>query len=239
MKVMGKTIDSRIADSFVGDESASEAKEYADKVYAAWKDVSSSLSRNAALVFILIAVFELLAYQKESIALTVGIFTFTNVPVVQIVLPVIVALVVYDGYRLTARWVDLQYAYQDLVEKYAPKLSENELDILIRPSLPAFWGIGISSSYKSGQFAEKFINVTNGIVALAAAFALPLGFAAQAYYQLFGKFGYQNILLWLSVAITTMLTAFSLIYIATWAVEAGRGTDPQRTALHNVPTPKD
>ena len=236
---MGKSIDSRIADSFVGDESAPEAKEYADKVYAAWKDVSSSLSRNAALVFILIAVFELLAYQKESAALTVGTFTFTNVPVVQILLPAIVALVVYDGYRLTARWVDLQYAYQDLVEKYAPKLSENELDILIRPSLPAFWGFGISSSYKSGQFAEKFINVTNGIVVLTAAFALPLGFAAQAYYQLFGKFGYQNILLWFSMAITTILTAFWLIYIIMWAVEQPWDTDPQTTVLDDVPTPTD
>lgn len=216
---MGKSVTNRVADSFVGDESASEAKEYADKVYTAWKDVSNSLSRNATLVFILISVFELLAYQRESAALTVGTFTFTNVPVVQIALPAIVAIVVYDGFRLTARWVDLQNAYQALTKKYAPRLSDNDLDILIRPSLPAFWSIGISASLKSGQFSDKFIYTASEALTIITAFALPLAFEAQAYYRLFGKFGYQNIILWFSVVISTALMAFGLMYIAIWGLE--------------------
>ncbi len=219
---MAKTIGDRISDSFVGDNSVPEAKDYADKVYAAWKDVSASLSRNAVLIFVLIAVFELLAYQKESTVFTVGSFTFTNTPIILVALPAIVAIIMLDGWRLTTRWVDLQYAFQELVKRCAPKLSENDLDILIRPALPAYWSIGIAGSERSGQPSEKFIRSVSGILAVTMTIVTPLAFEAQAYYRLFGKFGYQNILLWFSVSITTILMTCAFVYAWKWGQEPGR-----------------
>lgn len=80
-----------------------EAKEYSDKVYAAWKDISVSLSRSALLIFLLIAVFELLVYQTTSTVISIGTLTFVNSSTVQIVLPAVIAFFIYDGYRLSAR----------------------------------------------------------------------------------------------------------------------------------------
>ena len=44
--------------------SAALAEEYSEKVYSVWQDISATLSRDALLVVLLMAVFELLAYQR-------------------------------------------------------------------------------------------------------------------------------------------------------------------------------
>jgi hypothetical protein len=210
---VGKAIKERISDSFTGDNSAAEARAYSDKVYAAWKDVSSSLSRNAVLIFLLIAAFELIVSQKESSAFVISSFAFTNVPLIQIVLPIIVVILVYDGWRLTKRYLDLQQAYLYLFEEYAINLRQNELDVLIRPIMPAFWSIGISSSEVTGQTSDKFISNVGVVLALVAAWVFPIAFETQAYYRLFDKFGYHDIILWSSMFITALLTICTVVYV--------------------------
>ena len=105
---MGKSVKQRVLDSFQGTGSTEQAKEYSQNVYAAWKDISASLSRSALLIFLLMAVFELLAYQHTSTVISIGTFTLVNAPIVQIVLPTIIAFVIYDGFRLSARWLRLE-----------------------------------------------------------------------------------------------------------------------------------
>lgn len=113
---MGKTIGKRVSDSFADEGSAAQAKEYSEKVYTTWKDISATLSRNTILIFLLAAIFELLTYQRSSATILIGGFAFANAPIVQFALPAIVAFMLYDGYRLTTRWLDVETAYRALVK---------------------------------------------------------------------------------------------------------------------------
>ena len=203
---MEKGIRQRILDSF-DDTSESEAiaKDYSEKVYTAWTDLTGSLRRNVALVFVLAGIFELLAYQSAPSAVTFGSFSFANVPIVQIVLPTIIAFIFYDGYHLTVRWLDLEGAYSVLTNKLVPKMFANDLDHLIRPALPLFWAVGSDVKSEIALSSEKFTARMTLSVGLISVWIFPVAFEGQAFYRLVTKFGYQNIFLWINAGITTIL----------------------------------
>lgn len=147
---MDKSVDQRIRDSFyaewkVGLKDEAEAREYSKSVYAIWQSISALLSRTVLSIFLLMALFELLVYQRTPTAISIGTFTLVNVPIIQIVLPTVVAFLLYDGSRLSARWLRLELVYTELVEIYAPKLRQNGLHYLLEPNLPSFWGVGALS----------------------------------------------------------------------------------------------
>lgn len=218
---IGKSIQNRIVDAFEGDGSEAQAKEYSDKVYATWKDISATLSRDVLFIFLLMAVFELLAYQRSSASISIGSFTLVNAPIVQIALPAIVAFVIYDGIRLTVRWLDLEVAYIELMGIWASAQSDNDLDLFIKPYLPSLWNVGLSPSANIMLRSERFIQVVNTLVSGFLIFVLPVAFESQAYYRLLQKFGYHDIFLWGSASITLLLMLFSTIYaILGWSGSA-------------------
>jgi len=211
---MDKSVRQRILDSFQGDKATVEAKEYSEKVFSAWKDVSASLSRSALLIFLLIAVFELLVYQSTATIISIGTFTFVNSSTVQIVLPIVITFVIYDGFRLSARWLRLERAYVTLTEIYAQRQRDNALDLLIEPNLPSVWGIGTFGLGSTGEkSADEFMRNVNRTMSRIMMFAVPLIFECQAYYRLFQKFGYHNALLWISAIITIILILCVISYI--------------------------
>lgn len=210
---MFKFVSQQISQTFQDDGSKDQAKEYSEKVYAAWKDVSASLSRSAILIFLLMAFFELLIYQHTSTVISIGTFTLVDAPIVQIVLPTIVAFVIYDGFRLSSRWLNLQFAYVLLTEIYAPRQRDNGLDILIKPSLPSFWAIGSSGSNFTGTPADRFMRRVNSIVSYTTLLVVPVAFECQAFYRLIQKFGYYNILLWINLVVTALLLVCTGLYV--------------------------
>ena len=88
----------------------------------------------------------------------------------------------------------------------------NGLDILIRPNLPALWGIGSESS-KSGRISDRFIFKVNSTVMYAAMLVIPVAFECQAYYRLSQKFGYRDIFLWISLVIAAIFGICSAVYV--------------------------
>jgi hypothetical protein len=213
-ETMGKSLERRVSDSFQGHRSADEAKEYSKEVHAAWKAVTASLTRSALLIFLLMAIFELLVYQRPSAVISIGSFTLTNAPIVQIVLPAVIAFIIYDGYRLTVHWLRLQWVYRALTKIFAPKQSDNDFDVLIAPSLPSVWGIGaVSWSHKVATRSDRFIFDVNFIVSPTLMIAVPIAFDCQAYYRLIQEFGYHNVLLWVSIVITVLLGVCTAVYV--------------------------
>ena len=210
---MSKSIPERILDSFQGDESRLQAEEYSAKVYQAWKEISASLGRSALLVFLLIAIFELLVYQPTAAAISVGAFTLSNAPTVQISLPTIVAFVLYDGYRMSVRWLYLQSAYMTLTRMLTPAQAGNSIDLLIRPNLPSLWGIGASPDPAIAMISEKFIFSVNRIMMYFMMALVPVTFEVQAYYHLFLKFNDGNALVWIGLIITALLNISTALYI--------------------------
>jgi hypothetical protein len=208
---MARTIKKRVKEAFP-EGSSVEAKEFADKVLGAWKDVATSLRKMAILFFVLMAVFELLAYQPSSRSFTVGSFSFANTSVVRIALPAIAAYAIYDGFQLTLRWIELETAYYALMAIYAPRVPENDLELLIKPPLPSLWGIGWVGSDENQ--ADRFLSSVKTIFVVVFIFFIPLTFEAQAYYILFGQYGYQNVLVWLSAIFSTAAIVITFTAVA-------------------------
>jgi hypothetical protein len=208
---MAKSIRQRVSDSFDENEIAA-VKEYSDKVYSTWVDTTSTLRRNAVFIFLVAAVFELLVYQKTSSTITFGAISVANSSIVQIALPAVLAFLVYDEIRLTTRWFDLEAAYYALIKKAMPKVDENDLDMLIKPVLPAFWAFGQPGSPKIVQRSEKFNHSLTVGIGIIVIFIFPLAFEGQAYYKLFEKFGYHNTFLLINVSLTVILLACTAIY---------------------------
>jgi len=209
---MAKSVHQRIWDSFP-DNPDVDPKVYGERIFSSWKDVSSSLSRSVVLILGLIALFELLAYQNSSHDFTIGPLSFTNTSTVQVFLPTIIAYVIYDGCHLTIRWMDLQAAYAAIIEKSYPAISENDLDLLVAPVLPAFWAVGRRLSAQNSDRAERFILPVK--VSLAAITAIVLsGFEIQAYCHLFDRFGLRDILLWANTGVTILFLSCTIIYVA-------------------------
>jgi len=94
------TLYQRIRGAFP-DQPDEISKDFADKVLDNWKDVSRSLSRTVTLFFVLVAIFELLAYQHATGSFTIGSFSFAKTSVVKIFLPALIAYLIYDAYNLT------------------------------------------------------------------------------------------------------------------------------------------
>jgi membrane protein YdbS with pleckstrin-like domain len=210
---MGKDFTQRVFDSFPDGKSMPEAKEYSDKVYQAWKDISASLSRSALLIFLLIAIFELLVYQHPATIVSIGTFTFFNAPIVQIALPAVIAFFLYDGYRLSVRWLHLQFAYLTLTRMLTPLQRDNDLDLLITPSLPSLWGIGTVLSPRNADISDIFISRVNDTLMYTMMLVVPISFECQAYYRLVQKFGYGNIFLWIGLVITVLLNISTALYV--------------------------
>jgi hypothetical protein len=227
---VGKSVTERIFDSFQGDESKSQAEEYSAKVYQAWKEISASLGRSALLVFLLIAIFELLIYQPTSADISIGAFTLSNAPIVQIALPTIVAFVLYDGYRMSVRWLHLQWAYMTLTRMLTPLQGDNYLDLLIGPNLPSLWGIGASPGSGIATTSDRFIFRVNRIMMYSTMAIVPIAFEFQAYYRLIQKFSDDNILLWIGLIITALLNISTALYILLGMCAADRRASGERPA---------
>ena len=209
---MAKSVRQRIWDSYeVGLNS--DYKLYEERVFSSWKDVSSSLSKSVFLILGLIALFELLTYQNSSHDLTISSFSIANSSMVQVFLPTIVAYAIYDGCRLTLRWMDLQAAYLAISETNSSAISDNDLDLLIAPVLPAFWAVGKRLSAQNADRGEKFILPMTILLALVTMIVVPLGFEFQAYYHLYNKFGPHNILLWVNAGITALFLFSAATYM--------------------------
>lgn len=159
------------------------------------------------------AVFELLAYQRSSASISIGSFTLVNAPIVQTALPAIVAFLIYDGIRLIIRWLDLETAYIKLVKIYAEPQWHNDLDVFVKPQLFSLWNVGVAPSKDTVLKSEEFIRVANMVISGFLIFLLPVGFECQAYYRLIQKFGYHYIFVWISVAVTVLLSIVTAIYV--------------------------
>jgi hypothetical protein len=210
---MAKTIDQRIRDSFQGDDSAAQAKEYGQRVYETWKDISDSLSRSAIAFFLLMALFEVLAYQRQSVTVSIGSFNLVDAPIVLVFLPAIVAFVLYDGMGLSERWLDLESAYMELVKIYSRKQWDNDLDLLVKPHLSSLWSLGSRPASETARPGDVFMSGVRINFAIVVIILVPVAFECQAYYRLIQKFGYDVALLWVSVLLTTLLLICTYIYL--------------------------
>jgi hypothetical protein len=207
-----KTLKERSKDAF-GDDERSEVDEYLALVLSSWKDVAATMNRSAMLGLGLIALFELLIAQKSLDNLEIGSFTFTNISILQIAIPVIVASSIFNLLYLAKRWVDHQQVYYDLTERFHPGVARNNLAFLIRPQVSAFLRVGAGRpKTENARNADLFSDRVISVFSVLIGWTLPLAFEIQAFVHLFSVYGLSNAVLWVSLAISVGLMCCNYIY---------------------------
>jgi hypothetical protein len=215
---MPKPLSKRISDSFTTDGDEAEAEKYLNSLWSAWRDLSNSLAKLTILLFLIIAVFELLVYQRSPQQIVFASFSLADTPVIQIFLPGVVSYVFYDVVRTTTRWLDIEYTYYKVGHIVHPWLTDNQLDLLTVPMLPGVWRPGTSVSRDNEQAPDKFFYQINRVVSVFFGLILPFIFASQAYYLLYIKYHAQEpLLLWISAAITSFFLVVSFIYMVLYS----------------------
>lgn len=203
-KQAGPAADSKDRSSLLID-----VKEYTNQLYNAWADSCKSVNQKAILVLVLMALFELLTYQSKAQEFTIGSITLANSSIVQTCLPPIVAFLVYDLYVLTERVSNMENAYTEIMKQFGLKLYSNDLHLLVAPLLPSFWSPANSLQDENARSVDRFMDGASAIFSFAALAIFPTAFEVQAFYHLFGKFGFGNPLLWANAAITGILLVCS------------------------------
>jgi hypothetical protein len=208
-----KTIAQRSTDAF-GDDDRTEADAYLEMVSSSWKDIAQAMNRCALLVLGFMALFELLIAQKSLDKLEIGSFTFTNISVLQIAIPVIVACSLFNLIYLGQRWLDHQAVYYSVTRRFYPRMARNNLAFLIRPQVSAFLRVGAGvpapeNMRRSDWFADWVITVFSVLIIAL----LPAAFEIQAYVHLFTVYGTSNAVLWVSLVTGSILMCCNYIFL--------------------------
>jgi hypothetical protein len=209
--MMPKSIENRAADSFDTHEGDAALK-YIESLLMSWRDISKALGRGVWLMLILMALFELIAYSK-GVKVSLSGISIADTTVIQKLLPVVIAYTVLDLYRLTVRWLECDYVYYEITGRFMSKIANNDLELMIRPALPALWSIGTINSSRNELRSERFIRISTSGLLRPIVLILPLAFEAQAYYQLIGKYGFHDILVWTGLALSTGVLIVAVIYM--------------------------
>jgi hypothetical protein len=177
-----------------------EAQDYLNALRSAWQDVSSGLARNAWIILLLMAAYELAARNAVS-SVIVGPFTLAKLEYVRLFVPAIVSYLLYEQVLLVTRWIEMEAVHRYLMHFLAPTIENYDLDAFLVPRLPALSNLVHSYSSHSATPSKNIraaLQYALGALVLVAI----LYFDASALKELYGEFGAKSYLYWINVAIT-------------------------------------
>src|ERR1700745_2044858 len=98
-----------------------QAKAYLATMRDAWRDVSTAFTRNAWIIVLLIAAFELANHRMIS-TITLGPFALSNVKYVRLFMPVVISYLLYEQVLLLARWIETEAVHRFLMHQLSPRI---------------------------------------------------------------------------------------------------------------------
>jgi hypothetical protein len=208
-----KTVKERVADSFA-EEGSEYIEKYIDMLREEWRSVTTSLSRTILLTLGLVVLFELLL-RADTIELTLGPAKLTEPSPILRFIPALIAYLLYEELALMAKWSDISDIYEEILQKYHPKVWANDLELLVAPTQRAFWQIG---TFYGESFEARTAQLQRA-VSIFSVFGLLLLltlFQAYAVYRLFQRFGVDDITIWL---VTVLAAGFTLAAISIFAIK--------------------
>ena len=198
-------VEAKISAAF-GDADVVDMRRYADLVLSSWQRYSDAITRTVLLGFFLGGVFELLVSSSAITSLTVGPVSLSNTAFLQILIPALIAYQIYDVHCLTQKWNACARIYSLAIKRSQPKLYEAGRVDPVLPRTRGPWGPRPAAYLMPGDELEYRAGRAVWIVAFIL---LPPAFEAQAYYALIHKFGFADILVWISMIA-------SIIFLALW-----------------------
>lgn len=232
-----KSLKERSKDAF-GDDDRSEADAYLAVVLSSWKDVAQAMNRSAVILLGLMALFELLIAQKSLDKLEIGTFTFTNISILQIAIPAIVAFSLFNLLYLVQRWIDHETVYYSVTRRFHRGIARNNLAFLIRPQVSALLQVGANvpvpeNRRRTDSFSFRVISIFSVLLAGT----IPIAFEIQAYFHLFSVYGTSDAVLWVSLILSASLLGCSFIYnlLRTESILLERASNDNGPDLTNNP----
>jgi hypothetical protein len=194
-----------------------QARDYLATMRDAWRDVSTALTRNAWIIVLLMAIFELANHRMVS-TITLGPFVLSDVKYIRLFIPVVVAYLFYEQVLLVARWIETEAVHRFLIQQLSPQIEKHDLDALLTPRLPALSNLMHSFSPISATSSKNVRALAQYGLALLVLGSIPV-FDAFALIELSKEFGLTSIIYWVSVAVTAVLTLLSLLVFGLWLSE--------------------
>lgn len=194
-----------------------QAREYLATARDAWRDISTALTRDAWIIVLLMAAFELAAHRAVS-SVTLGPFALGNLKLIRVFIPAIVSYLFYELILLVIRWLETESVHRYLMHLLSPQVEEYDFDALLAPRLPALSNLVHSYSDTSATPSKSIRAIAQYILAVAVLLSVP-AFDAFAFKELSSEFGIASALFWLNVAAATALVALALSVLLLWLVE--------------------
>lgn len=194
-----------------------QARDYLATMRDAWRDVSTALTRNAWIIVLLMAAFELANHHMVS-TITLGPFALSDVKYVRLFIPVVVSYLFYEQVLLVERWIETETVHRFLVHQLSPQIEENDFDTLLTPRLPALSNLIHSYSPISATWSKNVRALAQYGLALLILISIPV-FNAFALIELSSEFGMASIIYWVNVVVTTALVLLTLLVLGLWLSE--------------------
>jgi hypothetical protein len=194
-----------------------QARDYLATMRDAWRDITTAFTRNAWIIVLLIAAFELANHRTVS-TITLGPFALNNVKYVRLFIPAVVSYLLYEQVLLLARWIETETVHRFLVHHLSPRIEEHDFDALLTPRLPALSNLIHSYSPNSATRSKNVRALAQYALALLVLASIPT-FDAFALVELGGEFGVTSIIYWATVAVTAALILLSLLVLGLWLSE--------------------
>jgi hypothetical protein len=197
---MDRSLETRINESFPSDDKES-IRYYLDAVMASLKAHAEKARHSTSVMLVFMAAFELLLRGTVKQA-TFGPFVLSGFTTIEAFVPLAVTYFYYETLLAIKDYEHLSSVYCYVFGLWNPVGDENDLDVYVQPPVPLYVPrtmIG-QSDLPGADIAKKTHNAT----ALLLTF-LPLFFIGYAFYQLFHLLHPSSLLLWINVAISTLV----------------------------------
>jgi hypothetical protein len=207
---MTKTQEQKVLDSF--DKSDHEdVTKYLDWLLATISGISQNIRRMATIALLLIAIFEIIA-QSPSVQFTLGTSHITRNSIVFTFIPAVVAYLYFQVVVDTANLDQASATFQAAFKQWSAKAEENDLQLWVTPSMPAYWNFGVTSKtafQKSYDRVELSVSVFLTIAILLGT----LVFEGLAYDALFSPNLSHNIPWFISVCISFFFLSSAVTHL--------------------------
>jgi hypothetical protein len=205
-----KKIRERAEEAFSSPETSAYAKDALEAIRSNLIQAGNDVKRSALLLFLLIAVFELMT-QSAIAEVSLGPFKLTNVALVQKLIPAGVGYYFHNlAYLATIRH-KMDVVHMNIIRKVYKPIFESGLQYYITPHYGALTDDDklARKNTKSAKILEILSYVTLVILFLGV-----ISFEIYAFYRLFKMSGLQDILVWASLLTTLVFFIRGLIVVS-------------------------
>jgi hypothetical protein len=195
----------------------SQEQDYLNNLRGAWRDISTALTRNAWIMVLLLAAYELAAHGAVA-NVTVGPFALSNLKFLRLFVPVVVSYLFYEQIILAIRWIETEAVHRYLTRALTPNIEEFDFDTLLAPRLPALSNL-VHSFSPSSATLSKHLRAAGQYVLGAVFFCVIPTFDGFAFKSMYDDYNATAALYWINVVVTSGLLALSVSVFILWLLE--------------------